>query len=201
MTAEAAVLGFRPHTYWTAVVALGGPTHEPRVLLRRRIDFAAGETRNVYHHAALMDLDAAPAFIEDIRGRVTAVLGPAIVGLLHDLNASGVEARRAVVPRGGSRVSDRLADIARSHSMQHAAEGEFYRDAVADACEAAGLETSRLVERELLALAADASGLGEAGMKGRLAALGVELGPPWSQDQRYAALAAWIALAGAGLDA
>ncbi len=201
MPGETVVLGFRPHTYWTAVVAMAGEPGRPRVVLRRRVDFAEGDTRLVYHQAAEMDLSAAPAFIEDIRRRVGEVLAPAVEALVASLAAQGHGVRQAVVPRGGGRIPDRLEDIVRSHSMQHAAEGEFYRDAVARACEGAGLETRRVIERELFALAADATGLGEAGVKAHLAVLGAELGPPWSEDQRYAALAAWIALAGAGADA
>ena len=53
---DAAVLGFRPHTYWTAVVALAGPLAAPRVILRQKMVFAAGEERLAYHQAAGMAL-------------------------------------------------------------------------------------------------------------------------------------------------
>ncbi|HEX7759005.1 MAG TPA: hypothetical protein VF459_05860, partial [Caulobacteraceae bacterium] len=47
-----AVLGFRPHTYWTAVVALAGRPRAARVIERRRITFADGDERFIYHQAA-----------------------------------------------------------------------------------------------------------------------------------------------------
>ena len=47
-----AVLGFRPHTYWTAVVAVAGEADAPQVIERRRIVFASGDERSVFHQAA-----------------------------------------------------------------------------------------------------------------------------------------------------
>jgi len=34
-----------------------------------------------------------------------------------------------------------------------------------------------------------------AALKGRITALGKALGPPWSQDEKFAAIGAWITLA------
>lgn len=158
MTPAQVVLGFRPHTYWTAVVAVAGETDEPQVVRRARIDFAEGETRLVYHRAAEMGPDEGARWAETVRSRTRATAGEAIARLLKDLAGEGRVATRAVVPRGGGHVPERLADIVRSHSAQHAAEGEFYRDVVADACRDAGLEVSRIIERELHALTADLLG-------------------------------------------
>jgi len=188
------VLGFRPHTYWTAVVSLAGDVEAPEVVHRARIDFAEGETRLVYHRAAEMTLDAAAAWVEHVEVRTREVATAEIARLVQTLKTAGQDARRAMVPRGGGRAPERLEDIVRSHSGQHAAEGEFYRDVVARACEAAGLEVSRVVERELPSLVGDALGEDVARVEARLKAMGSVLGPPWSEDQRLAALAAWLGL-------
>jgi hypothetical protein len=88
----------------------------------------------------------------------------------------------------------KLEDIVRVHARMHAAEGDFYRDVVADACEAAGLEVRRVVERELPALVCDLLRIDPAALKARLRTMGAALGPPWSEDYRLASLAAWLGL-------
>jgi len=50
-------------------------------------------------------------------------------------------------------------------------------------------------EKELFGTASKALGIQETILKRRVAALGKALGPPWSQDEKFAALAAWLTLA------
>jgi hypothetical protein len=196
MASRLVALGFRPHTYWTAVVAAAGDADQPQVARRARIEFAEGDTRLVYHRAAEMASEAAAQWVETVRSRTREAARLALARTLQDLADDGWRVGRAVVPRGGGRIPARLEEIVRSHSLQHAAEGEFYRDVVADACGDLGLEVTRVVERELRALAADLLGVGPGAVDERLLLLGRALGPPWSEDQRLAMLAAWVGLAG-----
>jgi hypothetical protein len=189
-----AVLGFRPHTYWTATVALAGPPDAPQVIERRKIVFAAGEERFVYHRAAEMEPQAAAAMIARVRTAVEANARHEIERLLADLAREGIAVRVAVVPAAIAKLPERLEDIVKVHARMHAAEGSFYRDAVAAACAAAGLQVRRVVERELPALAGDMLGLGPPALTARLKAMGASLGPPWSEDQKLATLAAWLHL-------
>ncbi|HEY2048150.1 MAG TPA: hypothetical protein VGH03_02335 [Caulobacteraceae bacterium] len=200
MSSPTVALGFRPHTYWTAVVAVTGDPKQPEVVRRARIEFAEGETRLVYHRAAEMAPDAASLWVETVRSRTRDAAGLALGRLVQDLAAEGWTVGRAVVPRGGGKVPQRLEEIVRSHSAQHAAEGEFYRDVIADACRDLNLEVTRVVERELHALTADLLGEQTRDVDDRLRALGQRLGPPWSEDQRLAMLAAWVGLAGAAAE-
>jgi hypothetical protein len=62
-----------------------------------------------------------------------------------------------------------LARVRASHALIHGAEGEMYRDVLRDGCMA---------------------------VQSRLAALGKPLGPPWTQDEKLASLAAWLVLRG-----
>lgn len=189
-----AVLGFRPHTYWTAAVAVAGEADAPEVLERRRIDFAAGDERSVYHRAQELPLEEAEAWIAEVRAATLANTRRGLGAMLADLGASGADVRLAVVPIGRRAGLDPLADILKSHSRIHAAEGDFYRDVVAAACAEAGLEVRRLVERDALAAAAESAGLDVRALEQRLRFLGAALGPPWSEDQKLATLAAWSAL-------
>jgi hypothetical protein len=192
-----AVLGFRPHTYWTAAVALTGSIGAPRVEVRHKIVFAAGKERSVYHQAAEAAPGTAQALIDDVRVVVEANAKAQINALLELLARDGLEVRVAAAPSGGKKLPA-LPDILRVHTNQHAAEGEFYRDAVAAACGALGLEVRRPIERELTALACDMLHIDRPALDGRLKAMGVALGPPWSEDQRLAMLAAWLSLDGVG---
>jgi hypothetical protein len=187
-----AALGFRPHTYWTAAVALGGPRDEPHLIERRRIDFASGDTRSVYHHAEQLPRGEAEAWIARTWTAVEANARRGIAGLLEDLGREGVTFAAAIVPIGRKQAPDRLEDVLKSHTHIHAAEGDFYRAVVAEACVALGLEVRRVTERELPDLVAAL--IGPPSLEARLKAMGKALGPPWSQDQQLATLAAWTAL-------
>ncbi|HEY2710178.1 MAG TPA: hypothetical protein VGI95_19220 [Caulobacteraceae bacterium] len=187
------VLGFRPHTYWTAVVAVSGTLAAPQVVARHKIVFAGGLERSVYHQAAEGAADVAEVLIEDVRVAVEANATAGIGTLLDLLRKDGLELGVAVAPTGGRKLPS-LSEIVRVHTLQHAAEGEFYRDCVAAACASLGLEVRRPVERELPALAADALGVTPTALQSTLKQMGAALGPPWSEDQRLAMLGAWIQL-------
>lgn len=192
--AALAVLGFRPHTYWTAVVALTGPADDPQVIERRRLVFAAGDERGVYHQAAETPFAEAPALLAKVRAATEANSVRELSGLIVDLQADGLAVRTAVVPTGTAKLPDDLNKILRVHSRQHAAEGNFYRDVVAAACETMGLEVHRVVERELPDLTRDRLGLDRATLDERMKAIGAALGPPWGEDYRLATEAAWLHL-------
>ncbi len=191
---SSAVLGFRPHTYWTSAVVLVGRPEAPEVVERRRIVFATGSERFVYHSAAETGPAAAARMVEDVRAATEGNVAAEISRLVEALRGAGTKVGLAVVPIGTARIPDSLEAILRSHALMHAAEGGFYRDVVAAGCQAAGLEVRRVVERDLPALADQVLGFEGSGLKTRLADMGTRLGPPWSEDYRLATLAAWLHL-------
>jgi hypothetical protein len=189
-----AVLGFRPHTYWTAAVALGGDPHAPDVIARRRIDFASGDERGVYHHVEGMAPDEAQAWIDRVWAAVEANCRRGLAPLLDDLARAGVTLGVAVVPIARTKAPDKVEDILKSHSWMHAAEGDFYRGIVAAACTALGLEVRRGIERDFAAEVCRRHAFPPLLLETRMKALGAALGPPWSEDQKLATLAAWSQL-------
>lgn len=201
MGAQAAVLGFRPHTYWTAAVALGGDPEAPQVIARRRIDFAAGDERGVYHRVEGMPHDEAQAWIDRVWAAVEGNCRRGLEPWLDELGKAGVTLGVAVVPIARKRPPDKLEDILKSHSWMHAAEGDFYRGVVAAACTALGLEVRRCVEPELAGAVSSRHALPGPIIETRLKALGAALGPPWSEDQKLATLAAWSQLGEVGAEA
>ena len=189
-----AVLGFRPHTYWTAAVALAGDPQAPEVVARRRIDFASGDERGVYHHVEGMDPDEARAWIDKVWAAVEANCRHGVGLLLEDLGQAGVTLGLAVVPVGRTKPPDKLEEILKSHSWMHAAEGEFYRGIVASSCTALGLEVRRAIERDFAGEASRRHALPADALDTHLKLLGAALGPPWTEDQKLATLAAWSQL-------
>ena len=88
-----------------------------------------------------------------------------------------------------------LEKILASHALIHTAEGEFFRAVVRNACEEAGLRVSPLPERELDERARKIFGDKASQIKQRVSGLGKRLGPPWTQDEKLASLAAILVLA------
>ena len=189
-----AVLGFRPHTYWTAVVALAGAAEAPQVLERRRIEFATGGERFVYHQAETLGLAKGEALLEEVRAATEANAAREVGALVGDLQRDGVEVRSAVVSAGTAKFPDSLEEVLRSHAYMHAAEGTFYRDVVAKACADLGLEVHRIAEHDMPARAGERAHIDRSALDELLKAMGSALGPPWSEDYRLATQAAWAEL-------
>jgi hypothetical protein len=72
----------------------------------------------------------------------------------------------------------------------------LFREALRSASSRCGLRVACTKERELLELCAEAFAMRPPAVLRRATELGKGLGAPWSQDEKYATLAAWLALAG-----
>jgi hypothetical protein len=107
---------------------------------------------------------------------------------------SGALAGAVVVgpPAGPPRA---LAEIVRSHTALHTAEGELYRSVVRDACAALGVEAEAVPRKGLVERVADVVGVDLGSVRATVDGLGRTLGPPWRKEQKEAALAAWWGLA------
>src|SRR5262249_46704682 len=95
---------------------------------------------------------------------------------------------------GSGRVLPELRSILASHALIHTAEGEFFRKALVEAGEHCGLPIVGVKERELFERASAHFRMPAGALERRIAELGRSIGPPWTQDQKYAALVAWLAL-------
>jgi hypothetical protein len=192
MGADAAAISFSVHTGWAAAVSVAGPLRAPRILDRRSIrltDSVDTAGADVYHRAA--DLSAVAA-AKLVRKAQDAALRNARAGLeavqqSHPLVAAGIVGMAKKLP------SD-LAAILRSHPLIHSAEGVLYREALAKAAADCGLEVVRVSRPELLERFASALRTDEATARARLDSMGREIGPPWTRDQKEAAMAAVVAL-------
>ena len=87
-------------------------------------------------------------------------------------------------------------EILAVHFRMHKAEGVLFRDALAHAARACGLEFLGIPEKQLDAQAERALATSVDGLRKTIASLGKSVGPPWGKDQKDASLAAMIALQG-----
>ncbi len=191
-----AVLGLRAHSGWAALVAVGGSLPAPEVVDRRRIEMAAGpEAKQPYHAAEELPLPKAAALLERLSRQAQARAAAGLGAALQDLRAEGYDVVRMVILAAAGRPLPPLESVLASHALIHTADGEHFRDALAAASEGLRLRVTRIREKELLARAEAALRRPAKDLQAVVTAWGKALGPPWTQDQKLSALAAWTALA------
>jgi hypothetical protein len=193
-----AAIGFRTHSGWACAILAAGSRRNIEVVERRRIELCDPEipgSKQPFHHAEHMNLANAERFIAQCAA-ATARLGRQAIGSLQEFAAEReLDISRICVIAGTGRALPDLRGILASHAQIHAAEGEFYRDALLRAAKLADLATDRLKEKEAVMWTAARLGSDEHALAAKLITIGKTLGPPWGADQKLATLAAWSALA------
>ncbi|HMD48758.1 MAG TPA: hypothetical protein VKG79_06660 [Bryobacteraceae bacterium] len=194
-----ATLGCRSHSGWAALVALAGSPEAPQVIDRRRIEIADSGIRGSkqpYHAAEPMEFPDAQAFLKRCERSTSRLAVQSLRGAIGDIRALGFQASDLGVTLGSGRPLPALKNVLSSHALIHTAEGEFYRQEMLKAGKQCGLAVLGVKERELYARASLQFHLPLDELERRVSDLGKPIGPPWSQDQKCAALIAWLALAG-----
>ncbi len=195
-----AALGFRVHSGWSALVAVCIEQGKPRVLARERVHLVETFTyrfRQPYHTAEKLPLEEAREFVARVKAEADRLAYRAIHALQSDLEKQGVTLTRCGLLLASGRPLPNFENILASHALIHTADGELFRDALSSAAKRCGLETVGIKEKELLDCAKQALRVQPATLLRRLAELGKPFGSPWSQDEKFATLAAWLALQGA----
>jgi hypothetical protein len=191
-----AAVGFREHTGWAAMVALGGSGRAPVVVARSRFELCDENLpRAVYHAVRDMDLTGAQRLVHKVERAARRAADRQLQSAMEELSAGGYQVIGAGIATGLRRPGTGLAEILASHPLVHAAEGQLYREALAAAADLHGLPLTRFLQQDLYEQAADHVGLSDESLRAQLTGLGRALGPPWQQDQKEAAAAAWLALA------
>jgi hypothetical protein len=196
---QTAALGFRVHSGWAAAVVLCGPLDAPVVVDRRKIQLVKIFTydyRQPYHTAGKMSRHDAVKFIRGVHSDAKRLALSSLRSLQADLAEGEFKIVRSALLLSSGRALPALDHILASHALIHTADGELFRDSLRDACAACDLPLEGIREKELFTAASSkALSVQPAALKRRIAALGKALGPPWSQDEKFAALGAWITLA------
>jgi hypothetical protein len=191
-------LGFRPHSGWTALVALTAHGRALEVVLRRRLELVPpGEpwAKAPYHAAEGLDLDEAEDVVRRSIASARGAAKKSVSTLVAELRGRGHEISACGLPLGTGMPEWSTAQILAVHMRMHKAEGELFRDVLVRAGNACGLRVVGIPEKELGETAAKRLRVPAAELARRLGEAGKRAGPPWAKDQKDAALAACVALA------
>jgi len=196
---KTAAVGLRVHSGWTSLVVVALEKEKPIILARQRphlVQTFSYTFRQPYHTAATMSLGEAEEFLDGQRKESRRLACKTLRAAQHDVAQQGYTVTRAALLTASAQPLPELAKILAAHSLIHTADGEFFRDALFQACKACKMTVTRIKERELLT--ASTSRLRrKAPVLGKfLTKLGKPLGTPWSQDEKFASLAAWLTLVG-----
>ena len=193
-----AAVGFRVHSGWAAAVAVGLEKGAPVVLARQRVHLVETftyEFRQPYHTAEKMLQGQAREFISRMQAEARRLAYRAVRELQSRTQEQGVKLTRCGLLLASGRPLPGLEKILASHALIHTADGELFREALLHASARCGLHEFAIKEKELLDCAGQALRAKPNELMRRVTELGRPLGSPWSQDEKFATLAAWMALA------
>jgi hypothetical protein len=198
-----AALGFRAHSGWSALVAVRVEKGAPRIFARERVQLVETFTyrfRQPYHTAKKLPLGEAREFVERVEAEARRLAYRAIHGLQSNLEEQGIQLVRCGLLLASGRTLPSFEKILASHALIHTADGELFREALSSAGKRCGTEIVGIKEKELLDCARQTLRVQPAVLLRRLTELGKPFGSPWSQDEKFATLAAWLALASRSRD-
>jgi len=177
---------------------VGGSADAPRLLARERIEMAEAGVRGSkqpYHDVEGLPLAEARRRLAQLEASAGRLAAHALRVLTANASSAGAQVRAAGILDASGRSGASLEAILASHALIHTADGNHFRAALAQQCEALGLSVTRIPQRELAARANEVLGRTPQQLATTVAALGQGLGPPWGADQKAAALLAWLLLA------
>jgi hypothetical protein len=199
MEMKQAAVGFRVHSGWAAVVAVSLGKSAPVVLERKRIHLVNTFTytfRQPYHTAEKMPLAEARPFIAQVEKEAKQLAQRAIRGMQSEFDKLEIELTRGGLLLASGRPLPSLENILASHALIHTADGELFREALSWGAKRCGLEMMGIKERMLLECAQQSLRMQPAVLLRRITELGKPFGSPWTQDEKFATLAAWLVLRG-----
>src|SRR5215472_9858767 len=168
-----------------------------RVLARERVQLVETFTyrfRQPYHTAEKMPLGPAREFVAGVEKESQELAYRAIRGLRGELQKQSIDLTRSALLLASGRTLPSFEKILASHALIHTADGELFREALSSAAGRCDLETVGIKEKELLDRARQTLRVHPAMLLRRVTELGKPFGAPWSQDEKFATLAAWLAL-------
>jgi hypothetical protein len=194
-----AAIGFRAHSGWAALVAVGGLRRAPVVIARRRIETADPSipgSKQPYHRAEGWELKKAEEYLRRCAARSRLLARRALRAALAELWNAGHKPVGCGILLASGKAPRKLSTILASHALIHAAEGQLFREVLIHASRHSKLPVTEVKEREVFVRAAAELRRPVERLQRRLAEMGRAIGPPWTQDEKLAALVAWLALAG-----
>lgn len=197
-TMKSAAVGIRVHSGWGALVAMGGQHGAEEIIARRKvviIDPKAKGAAQPYHYVEEMELRAAERHLAACATDSRRLALDALSQISAEMRDRGFALVGSAILLSSARPLPDLDEVLASHALIHTAEGEFFRQAFRKAFERLEVPVTGIRERELEDHAEHTFGKTAAEVRKNIDGLGRALGPPWTQDEKMAALAAAIVLA------
>jgi len=191
-----ASVGLRAKTGRAVAVVLDGPRDSPRVIRRtelRLTDPSQPATSQPYHEVMDLPWEEAKVAVRKISAIVEEIASKALARLVREIEAEGFTVRGIGIAGAGNRDLDKIGS---THIRAHAAEGVLFRRVLEVAAGRNKQKHRAFDERALDEIAAKELKRPSADLKNHLAEMGRSAGSPWRADEKAAALAAWLALAG-----
>ena len=118
-------IGFREHTGWAAMVALGGGVAAPVILARNRYELSEGDLpRAVYHAARQLDLENAGRLVQQVGLVARTAAESQLRRTVAELEAAGYEVVGTAVAAPRELPAD-LSEILGSHPLVHTSLSSF----------------------------------------------------------------------------
>jgi len=193
-----AAIGVRVHSGWGALIAVAGQSGAEEIIERRKVVIIDAKKQGVsqpYHYVEKMELPAAERHVSQCAIDSKHLAREALEHISSELLKRGYSLAGAAILLSSARPLPDLDQILASHALIHTAEGEFFRQAFRHAFENLEVPVIGIRERELDERAQKAFGKPAGQIRQNINGMGRILGPPWTQDEKSAALAAAIMLA------
>jgi|SRR5438128_1281333 len=192
-----AAIGFRVHSGWAAMVAVSLEDGKPVIVDRRKLLLVKTFSytfRQPYHTAERMELGEAAEFVRGVEKESRELALTGIRSLQKELEKLEYKISGCSLLLASGRALPEFEKILASHALIHTADGELFRDSIRQSCARAKFPLNAIKERDLLVAASKCLNKRPEFLKGQITALGKSLGPPWTQDEKFATLAAWLTL-------
>lgn len=151
-------------------------------------------TKQPYHAALELPPKEAKATAQKLVKLVSAAAQHSVKELLEEAAEAGYDVQGAGIVVGS--LAD-PASLRNEHIRAHGLEGQLFRTVLEDAFESRGIRCSVFVEKEAYARASEKLGCTEEAARRAVARIGESHEGSWRAEEKMAALAAWVALAGA----
>jgi hypothetical protein len=167
--------------------------HRRKLLLVKTFSYTF---RQPYHTAEKMPPGDAADFVQGVEKESQELALVGICGLQKELEGVHYKLCGGALLLASGRKLPEFEKILGSHALIHTADGELFRESIRHACNGAKVPLNAVKERDLLAAASQRLKKRPEFLNRHVTALGKSLGPPWTQDEKLATLAAWFVLAG-----
>jgi len=192
-----AAIGFRVHSGWSAVVVVSVERGFLKVLRRERLQLVkvfSYRFRQPYHTGEKVELQEAGKFIAGVQKEAEELAAGFVRMTQIATEKEGYRIARGGMVQAGGRKLPELAKVLESHTLIHSADGELFREAIRSACERNGVRLNGVSAKELVQECARKVSIDEAEIVRRIREMRKAVGPPWGEDEKFAATVAWLAL-------